>query len=142
MSKFNEYIAVYKSLALKHNLNWDLVVNSNGLIENENAWDLSEISGSIDRQRIRLNNFSIHRFYRNYCVSQAIDLKINKINDQWQDLIKAYCIEKLIIDKIKASSIQTSIMQPLQILGSFLHDKDPESITSSDVASICECVNV
>lgn len=136
MNNFNKYISEYKSLAIKYNLDWDLIVNSDGSIEN--PWDLTALSNSMNRQCIRLNNFAIHRFYKTYCKSKNIDPKIYKLTNNWQDLIKAFCIEKLIIDKIKASSIQTSILQPLQTLGSFLHYKDPDKITSSDVSLICK----
>lgn len=140
MSKFDNYLNTYRNIAKKNKLNWEMKVNEDGSIVNQNSWDLSEISGVKNRQHVRLNNFSMHEFYNIHCHLNNIKKEQLVFNQQWQDLIKAYCIEKLIVDKISAFSVQTSILPPLRILASFLNHITPTDITSHDIAYVCKIV--
>ncbi|EHU3424960.1 MULTISPECIES: hypothetical protein [Acinetobacter calcoaceticus/baumannii complex] len=126
MDNFNNYINNMKKVAESFNVDWDIEPDSRGCLSKEFRWNLTQISNATPPPTTWLADLGEHESISLFLSQKNSNRELKKkLSQSWQNLTKAVVIDKLLIRKIKASSIMNSIVPPLRILATIHPNIEP-----------------
>ncbi|MDE2419652.1 MAG: hypothetical protein KGO49_00525 [Gammaproteobacteria bacterium] len=134
---FNLYIEQGKSLASKANCSWDIPLDNCGIAIDNIGWDLRLLRKDGNPAAAKLKNFS----NISDALKAMIDLKylpedtcidIRSVSINWQDLIKAYALNLLLLGGCSISHVDASCRM-LRLLATSLENKEPWTLNADDI---------
>lgn len=137
---FHIYISAKQKIAEKHDLNWDLIIATDGKIQKDNAWDLNIVSKIPPPPFVRLSNLGydakvlkeVNLERRN---QHKQELLLSSLSIHWQNLIKAIVVDALILGHNKPAGIMGANVRPLRVLATCCVDIEPWTLTREHIGT-------
>ncbi|MCO4856471.1 hypothetical protein MKD49_08260 [Herbaspirillum sp. WGmk3] len=133
---FAAFIRLGKSLSSEKKLDWNFVVDGEGIAADKKGWDLTACVGDVpppafylrdlgtDENTLKVLNTALATFGDR-------PIPMRALSPAWQDLIKAAVAEQLLVRRTSTSYVYQSIARPLRVLATCV-DKEPWALTLDD----------
>lgn len=135
---FRNYIEQGKSLASKVGIQWEIPLNADGVAQPGSAWDMRKLISDGRPTAAKLRNFSTFDKAMSEMRARGIPHSVEAqgisrpVSSHWQDLIKAYVIQQLLVAGQSIPHV-TSTCSALRLIATVTNSKDPWTLTADDL---------
>jgi len=141
---FRALIQSSRTIAHNAGLSWDIALDIHGVAHKGKAWDLQLLSKSGKPQKLVLRTFSEFEDAQAELVKRGLlpadELGLRPVSVHWQDLIKAFALDHVVVKK-KSLGFAQSASQAWRFLATVAR-KEPWLVTVDDVRLACEISDV
>jgi len=132
---YGRHIELMQALAEQKALRWEMVVDEEGTATEESAWDLRQLNQWPGRHAVRLSDFSPIQDIREALLRKGVpEPKLARgscLSHAWQDLIKAMCVSKCVVEQRMPRSVRALVRATRALATATSHE--PWELTSEDV---------
>ena len=136
-SNFKKYIDQGQKLAENAGLNWYFILNSQGVADKSQTWDLRKVIKDGNPVTAKLKNFSnvprvLEIMIQEQLTQNTKNIVSQAVSPYWQDLIKTYTLNLLLIAGNSVSHITASCGM-LRFLATVVENKEPWRLDADDI---------
>jgi len=133
---FNNYVKQSKLVAEEKGIRWATPTDKFGKITKGSEWSLSVMANASPHPEVWLKKLSSDpKTLALYNKLNGEDKEPQPLPLQWQDLIKAVIIQKILVGKNKPAPVKNSVIRPLLALAVIAEQKDPWNVNPQDILS-------
>lgn len=126
-------------LAKLRNVNWNCVLNPEGIASKDTAWDLTKMTRGSPPPSHLLRDFGFDKLIVdtiNLEKAEAGEKFIIKrpVSSAWQDLIKALVLDQLFVQKNTTNHTLHNISRPLRVIATVAYPKEPWELNADDIS--------
>lgn len=142
-SNLETFIRDARNIAESRTIPWDLQLDTEGIVIQGQAWNLTQIVGASPPPTTWLNDLGTDR--------KTVDLLKSSpppgpqrtytkrpLSCHWQDLIKACAVDQLLVRRNTCPHVVCNVVRPLRVLATCVANTEPWAVTVDDVAFTIE----
>lgn len=131
-----------RNLSQSFDIDWDVKPDSSGLLSKNSRWNLTQLSNATPPPNVWLADVGEYETILSFLNQLDPNRESEKksLSLHWQDFIKAVVLDKLLITKIKATSIMNSVVPPLRILATVNEGIEPWAISAEHFIKTYEII--